>query len=53
MVLDKGFAWGRPNLGSLSQVAKAVTGTSWNGYRFLACMQWAKVRSLTWLSRGP
>ena len=34
MVLDKGFAWGRPNLGSLSQVAKAVTGTSWNGYRF-------------------
>jgi hypothetical protein len=33
-VLDCGFAWqGRP-YASLSALAKAVTGTSWNGHRF-------------------
>ena len=34
MVLDKGFAWNGKTYGSLSQVAKAMTGTSWNGHRF-------------------
>ena len=34
MVLDKGFAWNDRSFGSLSQVAKAITGTSWNGHRF-------------------
>ena len=34
MVLDKGFAWNRKAYGSLSQIAKAMTGTSWNGHRF-------------------
>jgi hypothetical protein len=34
MVLDKGFAWNGRTFGSLSQVAKAITGTSWNGHRF-------------------
>jgi hypothetical protein len=34
MVLDKGFAWNGETYGSLSQVAKAMTGTSWNGHRF-------------------
>jgi hypothetical protein len=34
MVLDKGFAWNGETFGSLSQVAKAITGTSWNGHRF-------------------
>jgi hypothetical protein len=34
MVLDKGFAWDGRTFGSLSQVANAVTGTSWNGHRF-------------------
>ncbi len=34
MVLDKGFAWNGVTYGSLSQVAKAMTGTSWNGHRF-------------------
>jgi hypothetical protein len=34
MVLDEGFAWNGQTFGSLSQVAKAVTGTSWNGHRF-------------------
>jgi hypothetical protein len=34
MILDKGFAWKGETYGSLSQVAKAMTGTSWNGHRF-------------------
>ena len=34
MVLDKGFAWNGETYGSLSQVAKAMTGTNWNGHRF-------------------
>src|SRR6202035_2198031 len=34
MILDKGFAWNGETYGSLSQVAKAMTGTSWNGHRF-------------------
>jgi Protein of unknown function (DUF2924) len=34
MVLDEGFAWNGRIFGSLSQVAKAITGTSWNGHRF-------------------
>ena len=33
-VLGKGFAWNGKTYGSLSQIAKAMTGTSWNGYRF-------------------
>lgn len=35
MVLDKGFAWNGRTFGGLSLVAKAVTGTNWNGHRFL------------------
>jgi hypothetical protein len=34
MVLDQGFAWNGRTFSSLSQVAKAITGTSWNGHRF-------------------
>jgi Protein of unknown function (DUF2924) len=34
MILDQGFAWNGETYGSLSQVAKAMTGTSWNGHRF-------------------
>jgi hypothetical protein len=34
MILDRGFAWNGETYGSLSQVAKAMTGTSWNGHRF-------------------
>ena len=33
-VLDQAFAWNGETYGSLSQVAKAMTGTSWNGHRF-------------------
>jgi hypothetical protein len=34
MVLDNGFAWNGRTFGSLSQAAKAITSTSWNGHRF-------------------
>src|SRR5260370_30561731 len=34
MVLEKGFAWNGETYSSLSQIAKAMTGTSWNGHRF-------------------
>jgi hypothetical protein len=34
MVLEKGFAWNGKSYGSLSQIAKAMTGTSWSGHRF-------------------
>ena len=34
MILDQGFAWNGETYGSLSQVAKAMTGISWNGHRF-------------------
>ena len=34
MVLDEGFAWNGATYTSLSQVAKAITGTNWNGHRF-------------------
>jgi hypothetical protein len=33
-VLEDGFAWNGRSYGSLSQIAKAMTGTSWNGHRF-------------------
>ena len=34
MILDQGFAWNGTTYSSLSQVAKAITGVSWNGHRF-------------------
>ncbi|HZC95734.1 MAG TPA: DUF2924 domain-containing protein, partial [Bradyrhizobium sp.] len=34
MVLEKGFAWNGKSYGSLSRIAKAMTGTNWNGHRF-------------------
>jgi hypothetical protein len=33
-VLSEGFAWNGEIYASLSMVAKAITGTSWNGHRF-------------------
>ena len=34
MILDEGFAWNGQTFGSLSQIARAMTGTNWNGHRF-------------------
>lgn len=33
-VVEAGFAWNGGTYGSLSQIAKAITGTSWNGPAF-------------------
>ncbi len=33
-VLEKGFGWNGKSYASLSQIAKAITGTAWNGHRF-------------------
>jgi Protein of unknown function (DUF2924) len=51
MVLDEGFAWSGATYRSLSQLAKAITGTSWNGHRFFGLRQ-NKDRSVTSRKRG-
>jgi hypothetical protein len=35
MVMADGFVWNGPTFESLSKVAFAITGTRWNGPRFL------------------
>ncbi len=35
-ILEEGFAWNGQTFGSLSQIAKAMTGTNWNGHRTAA-----------------
>jgi hypothetical protein len=37
--LEEGFAWNGQTFGSLSQIAKAMTGTTWNGHRFFGLRQ--------------
>jgi hypothetical protein len=39
MIVEEGFAWNGQTFGSLSQIAKAMTGTSWNGHRFFGLRQ--------------
>lgn len=39
MVLSDGFAWNGEAYGSLSRVARAITGTNWNGHRFFGLRQ--------------
>jgi len=39
MILEEGFAWNCQTFGSLSQIAKAMTGTNWNGHRFFGLRQ--------------
>jgi hypothetical protein len=39
MILERGFAWNGQTFGSLSQIAKAMTGTNWNGHRFFGLRQ--------------
>jgi Protein of unknown function (DUF2924) len=33
-ILEDGYAWNGKPYGSLSVIAKAITGTTWNGHRF-------------------
>ncbi len=46
MVLDQGFAWNGATYRSLSEVARAITGTNWNGPRFFGLRDKAKPSSL-------
>ena len=48
MVVQGGFAWHDRVLPSLSAVARAITGTKWNGHRFfgLRKTELAKVEKL-------
>jgi hypothetical protein len=39
MILEEGFAWNGQTFRSLSQIAKAMTGTTWNGHRFFGLRQ--------------
>ena len=39
MIVEEGFAWNGQTFGSLSQIAKAMTGTNWNGHRFFGLRQ--------------
>jgi hypothetical protein len=39
MILEEGFTWNDQTFGSLSQIAKAMTGTNWNGHRFFGLRQ--------------
>jgi Protein of unknown function (DUF2924) len=39
MILEEGFGWNGQTFGSLSQIAKAMTGTTWNGHRFFGLRQ--------------
>jgi Protein of unknown function (DUF2924) len=39
MILEEGFAWNGQTFGSLSQIAKTMTGTTWNGHRFFGLHQ--------------
>jgi hypothetical protein len=34
LVLEKGFAWRGETHSSLSAIARAITGTNWNGWAF-------------------
>jgi DUF2924 family protein len=38
-VLEEGFGWKGEVYGSLSRVARAITGTTWNGHRFFGLRQ--------------
>jgi len=39
MILEEGFAWNGQTFSSLSQIARAMTGTNWNGHRFFGLQQ--------------
>lgn len=42
LVLDKGFAWRGETHSSLSAIARAITGTNWNGWTFFGLKRRAK-----------
>jgi hypothetical protein len=42
LVLDKGFAWRGETYPSLSAIARAITGTHWNGWAFFGLRRHGK-----------
>jgi Protein of unknown function (DUF2924) len=52
MVLDEGFAWNGQTFKSLSQVARVMTGTNWNGHRFFGLRQGKAVAAHEAADRG-
>lgn len=44
-VLERGFAWDGKTFPSLSAVAKAITGTNWNGHRFFGLREKKKANA--------
>jgi hypothetical protein len=44
MILEDGFAWNGATYSSLSRVAKAITGVSWNGHRFFGLRNATRAR---------
>jgi hypothetical protein len=44
IALAEGFEWNGTTYQSLSEVARAITGTRWNGPRFFGLRSPAKVR---------
>jgi hypothetical protein len=45
MVLDGGFVWQGRSYRSLSEIAKAITGTKWNGPRFFGLREKKQVEA--------
>ena len=45
IVLPDGFEWQDQKYGSLSAIAKAITGTNWNGYAFFGLKNGSKARA--------
>ena len=57
-VLEKGFAWNGKPYSSLSQIAKAITATAWNGHRFFGlrtatCATALRKRDAGWCASRP
>jgi len=57
MIVPGGFCWQQKTYPSLSTIAQAITGTSWNGPHFFST-RFAKVfprkkSSYSWLGRSP
>jgi hypothetical protein len=47
IVVDGGFAWNETTYRSLSEVARAITGTNWNGPRFFGLRDKSKLARVT------
>src|SRR4051794_41614700 len=45
LVLENGFSWKGQHHSSLTAIAKAITGTSWNGWSFFGLKQTEQRRS--------